>query len=127
MAELDDMIARLRGLGRAAKAAVPAIAKECKDIIAQNIANQCGPDGVPWPRPADPAESLVLRNAAAAVSAQAVNGAVLLTLNGPEARHHLGIARGKVQRKILPTKGIPAPMAEAIRRVLFKKLDEAAK
>lgn len=125
MAELEDMIASLRGLGKAAREALPEIARECKAVIAENIAAQRGPDDEPWPKAKD--GQPVLEGAASAVSAQAVDGAVLLTLNGPEARHHLGVARGRVQRKILPTKGIPAPMAEAIRRVLVRRLDGAAK
>jgi len=125
VAELDDMIARLRALGRAARTAVPEIARECKSIVAENIRAQRGPDGEAWPRAKDGAP--VLEGAADALSAQGVNGAALLTLSGPEARHHLGIARGRVQRRILPTKGIPAPMAEAIKRVLLRRLDGVAK
>jgi len=125
VAEIDDMIARLRGLGKAARDAVPEIAEECRKVIATNVAAQRGPDGEPWPKSKD--RRPVLVDAAKNMSAQAVGGAALLVLNGPEARHHLGIARGKVLRRILPSKGIPAPMAEAIRRLLERRLDAAAK
>ena len=125
MAELDDMIARLRGLGATTREAVPEVADECKTVLAGNIAAQRGPDGEAWPKSKDGAPVLV--NAAKELTAQAVNGAVLITLRGPEARHHLGIAKGRVQRRILPSKGIPAPMSEAIRRVLFRKLDAGVK
>lgn len=125
MAELEDMIARLRGLGRAALEAVPEIAQECKRLVEENVAAQRGPDGEAWPKSKEGRPVLV--NAGANVSAQAVGGTALLRLEGPEARHHLGVARGKVQRRILPSKGIPAPMAEAIRRVTTRALDKVAK
>lgn len=118
---LDEMIARLRGIGAAARAALPEIAQEAKRVVLENVAAQRGPDGKPWPP--TQAGTAALQNAGANLSAQVVGGkTILLTLGSPEARHNYGAVKGKVKRQILPTRGIPTVLAEAIRRVLVRRL-----
>ncbi len=120
MATIEDMVIRLRKIQPDIRAALPEVAFAVGAVLKENIAAQRGPDGVPWPATQDGKPALV--NAGAALTAQAVGGIVLVTLTGPEARHHLGIAKGRVKRQILPTKGIPGPVAEAIGRVVAAKL-----
>ncbi len=123
MNELDEMIKRLRGVGTAASAALPEIADEAKRIVDENIAAQRGPDGKPWPETKD--GRAALQNAGAAVTSTVVGGkTVLLTLTGVEARHNYGAVKGRVRRQILPPRGIPATLAEAIRRVLVRRFGQ---
>jgi len=126
-AELDELIARLRNLPRIVEDVLPEAATELAKIIAGNIAAQRGPDGVPWPAPKDPETKAVLLNAMKSVTVSAIGRVLLTRVDGPEARHHLGIAKGKVKREIIPTKKIPTPMVEALRRVLLRKLDKAVR
>ncbi len=121
---LDLMVAELRALPGAAKAAAAEVGEAVREVIAENVAAQRGPDGEAWPK--SPTGD-VLTGAAAKISITTSSGVVILRLSGPEARHHLGIARGKVLRRILPTRKIPAPMVEAIRRVLVKRMKDAVK
>ena len=115
------MIARLRGIPDLVKSVLPEVAAECHAVIAENVAAQVGPDGTPW-TPGAKGEP-VLKNAAAAVTAKAIGNVVLLRVDGPEARHHLGIARGRIKRPIIPTGKIPQAMTEAIKRVLLRRLE----
>lgn len=120
MATIEEMAAKLRAIVPSVREALPEVARELKAVLTENIAAQRGPDGVPWPATKDGAPALA--HAADALTVQVVGGTVLCTLTGPEARHHLGIARGRVKRQILPTKGIPGPVAEAIGRVVKTKI-----
>lgn len=122
MSSIEEMVAKLRSITPRVREALPEVAKEVRAVLVANIAAQRGPDGTPWPKTQDGKPALV--NAGANLTAQVVGGTILVTLDGPEARHHLGIARGRVRRPILPSKGIPGPVVEAIGRVLGRKLGE---
>jgi hypothetical protein len=125
VAILNDWIAKLRALGPTlAKEVAPEVAAALRDGIAANIDAQRGPDGVPWPRPADRTVSIVLRNAMKSVRVAPVGGTVVATLTGPEARHHLGAVRGGTARPILPTRRMPEAMIKAIQLVVTRKIQE---
>ena len=66
-----------------------------------------------------------LQHAEKALKVMSVNRTVHITLHGPEARHHLGRARGKIKRGIIPERGLPSAMADSIRNVLQKHFDDA--
>jgi hypothetical protein len=119
-ATLDRMIEQLRSVPRLVEDALPAAAKECHRLIGENIAAQRGPDGEPWPK--SKLGDRVLVGALKAVTAAVIGNVILIKLVGPEARHHLGIAKGHVVRRILPTRRKPQPMTEAIRRVILRSL-----
>lgn len=124
--ELDEMIARLRALPRAVEEALPEAARELEKIIAGNIVAQRGPDGEAWEKPKDPETSTVLRGAMKNVTVKAIGSVLLARVDGVEARHHLGLIKGKVSRKLIPTKKIPGPMVEALRRVITRRLKAVA-
>lgn len=121
------MIVRLRALPKIVEEALPAVAREVEQIIAGNIDAQRGPDGVPWPRPADRTESIVLRNAMKSISVKAIGNVILARVSGPEARHHLGIAKGRTTRPLIPTKKLPQPFVEAMRRVIERRVRDVFK
>lgn len=123
-AELDDMIARLRRIPRVVEEALPEAAKELETIIAGNIAAQRGPDGEPWTKPADRTTSIVLRNAMKSVTVRAIGRVLLARVVGVEARHHIGIIKGRVQRRIIPTNKAPLAMIQALKNVVFRRLKE---
>ncbi len=118
---LNQMIARLKGIPDLVKSVLPECAAECHAVIAENVAAQVGPDGEPWPPGKDGRP--VLANAAAAVTAQAIGTVILLRVSGPEARHHLGIGKGRVQRRIIPTRKVPQAMTKALSRVISRHLE----
>lgn len=120
MSALDDIINRLRALPRIVEEVAPELARELHEVIASNIARQQGPDGTPWPPGKEHDDVLV--NAAKNLDVRAVRNVIVATLRGPEARHHLGIARGRVRRPILPTKKIPEAFIEAAERSIKRKI-----
>jgi hypothetical protein len=120
--ELNDLIRKVRALPRVVEEALPEAARELEKIIAGNVAAQRGPDGQPWPKPKDPETTDVLRNAMKSVTVRAIGRVLIATVRGIEARHHLGIIRGRVKREIIPTKKTPAPMIEALKRVILRRL-----
>ena len=117
---LNQMIARLQGIPDLVQSVLPECAAECHAVIAENVAAQVGPDGEAW-APGNDGKP-VLQNAAAAVTALAIGNVILLRVSGPEAKHHLGIAKGKVQRRIIPTRKAPQAMTKAIERVIMRRL-----
>lgn len=118
--EIDDIIAQLRAAPERARELLPEMAAEVQLVLAENIAAERGPDGTPWPATKDGRHAL--KNAAGDLTSQVVGTAILVTLQAPSSLHHLGIARGGVRRPILPSKGIPAPVAEALGRVVKRGL-----
>lgn len=121
--ELNAMIRRLRALPRVVEEALPEAATELEKVIAGNIAAQRGPDGKAWEKPKDPETKDVLRNAMKSVTVRAIGRVLLARVVGVEAKHHLGIVKGRVKREIIPTGRAPQPMIEALRRVIFRRLN----
>ena len=109
---LDAHIARIRALGELTHAAGPKIAVAVERELHAQIARGVDPNGKPWPltktgeRP--------LQNAAAAVDVSYVGDAVVISVEGPESLHNKGKARGHVQRRIIPTGALPAPLSRVI-------------
>lgn len=121
--DLDEIIARLRRLPRVVEEALPAVARECEKILAANIAAQRGPDGEAWPKSLD--GEPVLLGAMKNTTVRAIGRVLLARVVGPEARHHIGIAKGRVIRRLIPSKRIPGPFIEAIKRVILSNLQKA--
>lgn len=115
-AELDAYIARLRALPELARRAAPDVADAVRDELRRQITAGTDPTGRPWQRTEDGRQALA--TAADALTVGAHGTRVIMRLRGHIARHHLGRAKGGTVRRILPTAGIPAPMARAITRVL---------
>lgn len=122
-AALDAHIGRLRALPGLARRAAPAVARALQDEVQHQIAAGVGPDGKPWPKRQDGGQPLATAGKALAVGA--VGTRIVLRLRGHIARHHRGIAKGGVQRQILPTGAIPRAYAQVIQRVLAEHFHEA--
>lgn len=123
-AKLDSMIARLSTLGpQTVRAAAPKVAKVLERELVAQIGRGQGPDGKAWAPTKD--GRTALRNAASALSVNAVGNAVVARLEGPEALHHKGAVRGGVRRQILPTTKLSGPAAVAVREVIAAELRAA--
>lgn len=120
-AELDAMIARIRELPMLAKSAAPDVARAVQAELHRTISAGTTPDGKPW-APTQ-AGGKPLAGAADALTVVAVGSTVIVKLRGPEARHHLGWARGGIERPIIPSKTIPPAMAQAVKAVLVKHFE----
>lgn len=118
-AALDAMIDRVRRVPELVREAAPEVAAEVERELVANIAAGRAPDGTAWEPTKEGGRPLA--NAAKALSVRAVGSVVLMTVSGPEAKHHLGLARGKVKRRIILTRGIPSPMASAMRKVFARR------
>lgn len=115
-AELDKQIARLRELGNLRSRSAPLVAQAAGEETSKTIAAGVSPSGQPWRQTKD--GRAPLRNAAKALIVKVVGSVILMELRSPEARHHLGAIKGKIQRRIIPTGSLPGPFIEAIKRVV---------
>jgi hypothetical protein len=101
---------------------------ELESTIAGNIAAQRDPYGHAWQPAKDDLPLLV--NAAKAVSVTRSGTTIAMTVTGPEARHHIGNARGYhggsaklggFRRTLIPFKSLPGPFIAVIRKVLQRR------
>lgn len=118
-AALDAHIARIRELGQLASRSAPAVAKEVERELGAQIAAGAAPDGTPW-RPTK-AGTTPLRGAAKALKVRSVGTVIVATLEGHDALHDQGRARGGVRRRVLPTSKMPQPIAAAVERVVTRE------
>lgn len=105
--------AKLRNLRRLATEAAKEAAPAVEAVVRASAAAGTTPDGQAW-KPTK-AGSRPLANAASAVSARAVGTVVEVIVRGHHFLHHMGLARGKVVRQIIPTHLTPE-LAAALRR-----------
>lgn len=115
-AALDAHIARIRAIPGLAMRAAPAVAAQTRVEISRTIAAGTTPDGVPWAKTKKGEEPL--RNAASGLRVSAQGSVVVTSIEGHLALHHLGVAKGRVKRQIIPSKTIPNPVTKAIETVL---------
>lgn len=120
-AALDAHIARIRKLDGLAERVAPDVAMALERELLDNVDAQVGPDGRAW----QPTQSgkAALQGTAAGMTVRAIGTTVLASLDAVHSRHDLGIARGRVRRQILPTKGIPAPAVRAIDQVVTREFE----
>lgn len=120
--ELDAMIAKIRRVPQIAKRAAPDVAEAMRKAILETVAAGTDADGKPWaPRKEDGGRPL--ENAASSVRVAAIGTRILARVTGPEARHHLGRARGGTMRGVIPTRLTPR-IADAVRKVLVRHFNE---
>lgn len=118
-AALQRQIDRIRSLPKElVRQAGPEIAKALQADTEESILRQQGPGGDRWLPTASGAPAL--RNAAPHVTTRAIGTVILQRVDGVEARHHSGTAKGKVVRQIIPVRKIPDPVTKAIKAVLDK-------
>lgn len=121
-AELDAMIAKIRRIPEIAKRAAPDVAEALRATILETINAGTTPEGEPWaPRKEDGGRPLA--GAARALKVAPIGTRIFVRIAGPEARQHLGRARGGVRRGIIPTSLTPR-MAERVREVLARHFRE---
>lgn len=125
--ELDDMIRKLRAIPGIVERASTDAADAVRGELERTIAAGTTSDGQAWtPRKLDGGRPLA--DAAKALYVAPVGTRIYARLTGHIARHHLGRARGGLERPILPTTGkLPAPMARALRKVLVEHFTETVK
>lgn len=121
LAQLDAHIARVESFPRVLKRAAPEVAEVVEAELLRQIAAGTTPDGQAWQAREDGGKPLATAGKSLAVVA--IGTRVFARLRGHIARHHRGIARGSIQRQILPGSQLPTKMAQAVRKVL---LDHAA-
>lgn len=102
--------------------AAPEVAKALDEEIGKDISAGQSPDGTAWKETQD--GRVPLRNAKKAVTTTYEGSVVIARLSGPEVKHHKGTARGRVQRRILPTRNLPQPLVRATVRILGEKFRE---
>lgn len=118
LAQLDAHIARVESLPRVLKSAAPDVAQAVEAELLRTIAAGTDPDGKAW----KPRESggKPLATAGKALAVVPMGTRVYARLSGHIARHHRGIVKGAVARRILPGRKLPTKMAEAVRAVLLQ-------
>lgn len=119
-AALDGFIERVRSMPDAVRAydVAPAVEAEVK----RQIAAGTDPDGTAW-QPTKRGEK-PLATAATSVGVAGVGKTILIRVWGHVARHHLGRAKGGIERPIIPTDHIPKRMGEVIREQVLQQLSE---
>lgn len=129
MADLDDMIASMRGLARVPERAAELAAPRLEAIAKATASAGTSPTGEAWaPRRADGRRAMP--NAAAAVRAEAAGATVALVLEGPEVYHQRAREDGRPPRRaIIPAPGEPIPpaMLDAIAQAVAQAVDEGGR
>lgn len=125
---LDEWLDKLRASEHLNEDSAKEIAVEFKKQVRANVAAQVDPYGHPWPASKDGLPLLI--NAADAVECTANGTEITMTLEGVEARHHIGNARGYhggssklggFRRPIIPFKSLPGPFRGIVRKVLTRR------
>lgn len=123
LARLNAQIARVRTLPSTLPQIAARAAVKVRAILAANVAAGRGPDGKPWQKTQDGKPALT--SAMSAVDVRAVGSAIVIAVDGVEARHHQGAVRGGVRREIIPSRTLPDAMAQALDEVAQEVLAEA--
>lgn len=122
-AALDAHIERVERLRTLARDAAPEVARELDVELRRQITAGTDPDGKPWPARKDGGKPL--ESAGKALGVGAVGTTIIFRLRGHIARHHKGLVKGGLARRILPVAKVPDAMASVIKRVLARRFREA--
>lgn len=109
--QLDDMIRRVDLLGGMAERVAPRVGEVLRSEVNAAVAAQRSPGGSPWA----PSKTggRVLERAASKAQVSVDGSRVSVSLDGPEAMHNDGRARGGVRRQILPSR-TPAAVGDVV-------------
>ncbi len=106
-ADLDEMIARMRGLRTiavdAAKLAAPSVLRAAQSTAKSGT----DPYGKAWPQKKSGGRALV--NAANAITVETAGPTLSVVLSGVEVFHNSGVDDGAPKRQIIPDRGQPIP------------------
>lgn len=117
LAQFDAHIARVESLPRVLKSAAPEVAEAVEAELLRQISAGTDPEGKAWQAREDGGTPLATAGKSLAVVA--IGARIFARLRGHIARHHRGIARGRIERQILPGKELPPKMAKAVGEVLL--------
>ena len=123
--ELQAQIKRLRALaepdGLLGRSAVN-VARQVKFDIVRQVAAGEDPDGKKWKLTKQGKQPL--QNAGQSVAVTARGTTVTIVISGRHARHHLGAVKGKVVRKVIPSRRMPGLMARSIKTVITRQFSQ---
>lgn len=109
--QVDGMIRRVELLGGAVERIAPRVGEVLRREVDSAVSGQRSPSGSPW-APSKEGGRVLERAAQKAVVT--VDGSrVSVSLDGPEAMHNDGRARGGVRRQILPSR-TPAAVGDVV-------------
>jgi hypothetical protein len=108
-ASLRDITERVAALGDAFGPVARDVADAVRGEIERTILAGKSSEGEAWALRQDGATAL--RTAGKSLRVAAIGAKVLVVISGHIARHHLGTARGRVTRAVIPVRGIPGAMA----------------
>lgn len=120
LSQLDAKLAFLAELGKITDDVIPDVALVVRAELERTAAAGTDPYGVPWQLKQDGGKPLA--TAASHVRVAPLGKRVFCRLTGHVAKHHRGRARGGIERHVLPTDGLPRPMAASIKRVVLERL-----
>ena len=122
---LGDKIERLKLTTNLTDEGAGEVARVLRREQDKTLAASCAPDGTPWAPRETPRKGGgvdVLTNARSAVKVGAIGSTIIIRLVGREyVLHHLGFARGRVRRQIIPRGQLPAKWRKAVGQVLSDK------
>lgn len=109
--QLASMIRRVDMLGGMAERVAPRVGEALRREVDAAVAGQRSPGGSPWA----PSKTggRVLERAAAKAQVSVDGSRVAVSLDGPEALHNDGRARGGVRRQILPSQ-VPSSVSTIV-------------
>lgn len=122
MATLDAKIAFLAELGRITDDVMPDVADDVREELHRTSAAGQDPYGEAWQAKKDGGTPLV--TAANHIKVAAIGKRVFCRVTGYIAKHHRGHARGGIERHVLPTDGLPKPMARRIKATVIARFRE---
>lgn len=122
---VPELVRRLEGAPAVLRSALGDLGRELEVDAKRTIKQQLTAYGEPWPLTKEGKPALV--NAAAWLTSRVKGSSVRLVVRGYMGLHDLGRARGRVQRKMLPTVegGIPPAWVATIDRVVRYHLVKA--
>lgn len=119
VAQLARLARQLRESPEIAKQVAPKVAERLREKLVEDYSAQRSPDGTPW-TPANDGRTML----------QSAPGALQVNVNGATVeakiksrnlyRHHAGIARGRKQRPLMPTKQDPTGLVEIVQDEVSK-------
>jgi hypothetical protein len=121
IAQLDELIERVRTLPKVIDAALPEVACEWKTMLQASIAAGLSPTGEPWKLTAEGKKPLAGAAADGKLGVANIGRNIYVRLMGVEARHHRGSARGRIKRQvILAGDELPPAYRDVVVRLLRK-------
>jgi len=126
MAEMQRWVAKIRSLPNFARQVAPLVAEKLHENLSANLTAQQAPSGAPW-KPAKDGRTM-FQSAPGKLQTKASGTVIEAKIKDRVLfRHHAGIARGRIERQMLPSKTVPQPVSDAIKAVLSEKFTELFK